>query len=252
MIGTMAATKKILGIIPARGGSKGIPGKNIKLFLGKPLIAWSIEALRESGVCDRVVVSTDDAAIAEVAKKYGAEIPFMRPAELAADDTPTLPVLQHAIQWLKEHDGYEPDAVLLVQATSPGAKPVHFRESAELFFSSGADSVMSMIPVPGQYNPHWQFSITSDGRAKLFTGEHIKNVIRRRQDLPQTYIRNGYFWIFKPALLSESEPSFYGTDVRGYLMDEEYDIDIDVPEDWERAEQKFQELKKRPLQTPVS
>ena len=102
---------------------------------------------------------------------------------------------------------------------------------------------MSMIPVPAQYNPHWQFFVTPDGHAKLFTGEPIKNVIRRRQDLPPTYIRNGYFWIFKPHLLFEDEPSFYGTDARAYLMDGEYDIDIDVPEDWEKAEQKFERLK---------
>ncbi len=236
--------KKILGIIPARGGSKGIPGKNIKAFLDKPLIAWSIEALWESGVCDRIVVSTDDPQIAEVAKQYGAEIPFMRPAHLAQDDTSTLLVLQQAVQWLKEHERYEPDAVLLVQATSPGAKQIHFQESADMFFATGADSVMSMIPAPAQYSPYWQFSMTPDGRAELFTAEPVKNVIRRRQDLPQTYIRNGYFWIFKPALLSESDPSFYGTDARGYLMDKDYDIDIDVPEDWERAEQKFQGLQR--------
>lgn len=236
------SAKKVLGIIPARGGSKGIPGKNIKPFAGKPLIAWSIEALRESRVCDRIIVSTDDDGIAAVAKEYGAEVPFMRPHDLAGDDTPTLPVLAHAIQWLKDNENYQPDAVLLVQATSPGVKPVHFQESVELFFSSGADSVMSMIPVPSQYSPHWQFSMASDGRTALCTGEPVKQVIRRRQDLPDTFIRNGYFWIFKPSLLFGKEPSFYGDDVRGYPMDRKYDIDIDEPDDWVRAEKKFQEL----------
>lgn len=234
--------KKVLGIIPARGGSKGIPRKNIKTFLGKPLIAWAIEALRESGVCDRIIVSTDDEEIAAVAKQYGAEVPFMRPADLARDDTPTLPVLVHAIQWLKDHESYQPDAVVLVQVTSPGAKPRHFRESIELFFSSGADSVISMIPVSSQYSPRWQFFMASDGRAALYTGEPVKEVIRRRQDLPDTFIRNGYFWIFKPSLLFRKEPNFYGDDVHGYLMDKKYDIDIDEPDDWVPAEKRFQEL----------
>src|SRR3989344_4635123 len=99
----------VLGIITARGGSKSIPRKNIKSLLGKPLVAWAIETLKISGVCDRVVVSTDDKEIADVARKYGAEVPFMRPAELAEDSTPTLPVIQHAVSWLKDHESYRPD-----------------------------------------------------------------------------------------------------------------------------------------------
>lgn len=233
---------KILGIIPARGGSKSIPLKNIKHFFGKPLIVWSINSLKNSGVIDRLIVSTDHEGIAEIARQFGAEVPFTRPKELAEDTTPTLPVLQHAISWLKENEGYEPDIVLLTQATTPGVQAFHFKGGIELFLSSGADSVISLVRVPGGYSPFWQFNLKEGGRAELFTGEPIKKVIRRRQDLPPTYIRNSAFYIFKPSLLFEDDPSFYGDDVRGYIMDDKYNIDIDTPEDWEEAEKKLQKI----------
>src|SRR3989344_5697715 len=103
------AGKKILGIITARGGSKGIAGKNVKPLLGKPLIAYTIEAAKKSGVFDRLILSTDDEEIARVAREYGCEVPFMRPSELAQDTTPHLPVVQHAVEWLREHEKYSPD-----------------------------------------------------------------------------------------------------------------------------------------------
>ncbi|KKU84922.1 MAG: CMP-N-acetylneuraminic acid synthetase, partial [Parcubacteria group bacterium GW2011_GWA2_47_8b] len=109
---------KILGIITARGGSKGVPGKNIKLLGGKPLIAYSIEAAQKSGVFDRIILTTDDQKIADVAKQYGCEVPFMRPAELAGDTVQHLPVLRHAVQWLKDNDGYSPDYCMTFQPTS--------------------------------------------------------------------------------------------------------------------------------------
>src|SRR3990167_5226090 len=114
---------KILGIITARGGSKGVPGKNIKLLGGKPLIAYSIEAAQKSGVFDRIILTTDDLKIAEVAKKYGCEAPFMRPAELAGDAVQHLPVLRHAVQWLKDNEGYSPDYCMTLQPTSPLPEP---------------------------------------------------------------------------------------------------------------------------------
>ena len=110
---------KILGIIPARGGSKSVPRKNIKDLGGKPLIAWTIEAAKASGVFDRLILTTDDEEIAEVGKKWGAEVAFMRPAELAQDTTPTLPVLQHAVKWLEDNDGSKPDAGMILQPTTP-------------------------------------------------------------------------------------------------------------------------------------
>ncbi|MFZ2555294.1 MAG: acylneuraminate cytidylyltransferase family protein [Minisyncoccia bacterium] len=229
--------KKTLGIITARGGSKGIPRKNIKLLGGKPLIAHTIEAAKESGIFDRVILSTDDAEIAEIGKQYGAEVPFMRPEELAQDKTPTLPVLIHALEWLKTNEGYEPEAVAILQPTSPLRRPEHLKDAHELFVQSGADSVVSMKEVPGHHNPHWQFRVGDDGRIEIFTGESFVDIVKRRQDLPKTHTRNGAIYLFKTGLLFEDPPSFYGRDVRAYVMDERSSVNIDEPADFERAEE---------------
>ncbi|MEK7155449.1 MAG: acylneuraminate cytidylyltransferase family protein, partial [Patescibacteria group bacterium] len=224
-----------LGIITARGGSKGIPRKNIKLLAGKPLIAYTIDAAKASGVFDRIIVSTDDAEIADVAKQYGAEVPFMRPSELAGDSTPTLPVLVHALKWLKENESYEPDAVMLLQPTAPLRTPQHIREAAELFTKSGADSVVSMSEVPGHHNPHWQFNLDNEQRISIFTGEAFSDIIKRRQELPKTYTRNGAIYLFKTELLFRVDPTFYGDDVRAYVMDKASSVNIDSPEDFALA-----------------
>lgn len=234
-------TKKILGIIVARGGSKSIPRKNIKLFAEKPLIVWSIEVGIKSGVLDRIIVSTDDEEIAEISEKFGAEVPFMRPVELAQDHTPTLPVLQHAVSLLKDR-GYEPDYILLLEPTSPCRQPFHLREASELLEKTGADSVIALGEVPKHYHPSWQFKIDEEKKAEIFNGDNIKNVIIRRQDLSQTYFRNGAFYLFRADLLFGPEPNFYGEDVRGYVIEEKYSVDINGPEDWEPAEKKFRFL----------
>lgn len=234
--------RKILGVIPARGGSKSIPRKNIKPFCGKPLIAWKIEAARASGVFERIVVSTDDKEIAEIARQYGAEVPFTRPAEFAEDATPTLSVLQHALTWLRDKENYQPDAVVLLEPTTPAVQPFHIREMIEILVKTGADSVVSVVEVPTAYNPHWQFTMAEDARLSLFAGTSIKKIIRRRQDLPKTYHRNSALYVFKPGLIFADEPSFYGEDVRGYVMDREYSSDIDTLEDWAEAEENMYTL----------
>src|SRR3989344_1743454 len=230
--------KKILGIIVARGGSKSIPRKNIKLFAGKPLIAWSIEVGLNSQILDRLVVSTDDHEIASVSENFGAEVPFMRPNELAQDNTPTLPVLQHAVSFL-EKTGYVPDYVLLLEPTSPCRQVFHLKEAVQILENTDADSVVALGEVPRHFSPLWQFSIDQEKRLQLFGGGEIKNIIRRRQELPISYFRNGAFYIFKTSLLFSAEPSMYGADVRGYVIGPEYSVDIDMPEDWEAAEKKF-------------
>ncbi|TSD03980.1 MAG: N-acylneuraminate cytidylyltransferase [Parcubacteria group bacterium Greene0714_36] len=224
---------KILGVITARGGSKGIPGKNIKLLAGKPLIAHTIKAAKESGIFDQLIVSTDDENIAAVAHEYGCTIPFLRPAELARDDTPHLAVLQHAVRWLKERQGYAPDSVMILQPTSPLRRAFHIRGSADLFQKTGADSVVSITVVPEHYNPHWQFRVDAENRLSLFTGVALPKIISRRQDLPKTFIRNGAIYLFKTDLLFDPvNPSFYGTDVAGYPMDKKYSANIDTMDDW--------------------
>lgn len=229
---------KILGVITARGGSKGIPGKNIKKLADRPLIAYTIQAAKDSGVFDRIIVSTDDGAIAAVAAEEGCEAPFMRPKELARDDTPHLAVLQHAVQWLKEQEQYEPDAVMILQPTAPLRTSIHIKEAIALFQKTAADSVVSISAVPGHYNPHWQFTVDEANRMKIFTGEPFSNIICRRQDLPLTYARNGAIYLFKTGLLFDAaDPSFYGADVAGYMMDGQYSVNLDTMDDWEEAEQ---------------
>lgn len=229
---------KILGVITARGGSKGIPGKNIKKLAGRPLIAYTIRAAKDSGVFDRVIVSTDDDAIAAVAAEEGCAAPFMRPKELARDDTPHIAVMQHAVRWLKEQEQYEPDAAMILQPTAPLRKALHIQEAVALFQKTGADSLVSVSAVPGHHNPHWQFTVDEASRMKIFTGEPFSKIIRRRQDLPQTYARNGAIYLFKTGLLFDAaDPSFYGADVAGYVMDAQYSVNLDTMDDWEKAEQ---------------
>lgn len=229
---------KILGVITARGGSKSIPRKNIKELGGKPLIAWTIEAAKASGVFDRIVLSTDDQEIAEVGKRFGVEVPFMRPPELAQDTTPTLPVLQHAVTWLKEREGYWPDAVLILQPTTPLRKAEHIRGAVELFQKSGADSVVGVVEIPSNYSPYWAFVENSEGWSELFIGGPIKKRIRRRQDFSRkTYAPNGAIYLFKTGLLFDAaDPNFYGDRVRLYPIEEKWSVNIDSPEDWMLAE----------------
>jgi len=235
--------QKVLALIPARGGSVSIPRKNIKLFCGKPLIAWTIEAAKKSGAIDRIIVSTDDTEIARIAKEHGAEIPFMRPLELAGNSTPTLPVIQHAVSWLKENEGYYPDYVLLLEPTSPGRQAFHITEALALAERASADSVISLGAVPGHFNYHWQIELAGE-RAALADGTPWPDVVRRRQDLPTTYFRNGAFYLLKPDLLFTANPSMYGTNVCGYVVDEAYSFDIDSMEDWSDSEKRFAALTK--------
>ncbi len=227
---------KVLGIITARGGSKGIPGKNIKELAGKPLIAYTIEAAKESGIFDRVILSTDDESIAGVAKKNGCEVPFMRPAELATDSTPHIPVLQHAVEWLHAHEKYESDAVMILQPTAPLRTAIHIREAAALFESSDADSVVSVAEVPGHYHPRWQFTIDDKNNLAIFTGEPFSQIVRRRQDLSVTYTRNGAIYICKTNMLFDPIKPFYGDRAAAYIMKPEESVNIDTIEDWKEAE----------------
>ena len=236
---------KILGVITARGGSKGIPGKNIKELCGQPLIAYTIKAAQESGIFDRVILSTDDSKIAEVAKKYGCEVPFVRPAELAQDNTPHLPVMQHAVKWLKENESYEPDFVAILQPTAPLRQPWHLREALELMQKSQADSVVGVVEIPGHYSPYWAVTASEEGLGELFIGGPIKSRIPRRQSFPKkVYANSGHVYIFKTKLLFDSsEANFYGDKAAIYPIEDKYAVNIDAPEDWELAEKAMNKLK---------
>lgn len=232
---------KIIGIIPARGGSKSIPGKNIKKIGGKPLIAWSILSALKSSL-DRVIVSTDEPKIARIAKKYGAEVPFIRPAKLAGDTVGMEPVLLHTLEWLKKNEGYVPDAVALLQSTCPLRKTKHINEAIEIFKKKSPDSIVSAHEAMANNNPGWILKKDARGNVTLFNGEPLTEMKTRRQELPVCYSRNDIIYLLRPKNLYEKIPNLYGKKVELYVMDNKWDLDINTPDDWLDAEIKFHKL----------
>lgn len=229
---------KILGVITARGGSKGLPGKNIKPLFGKPLIAYTIEAAQKSGVLDRLILSTDDPAIVEVAKRYGCEVPFLRPAELATDTASHLDVMRHAIGWLKEHEGYAPDYAMILQPTSPMRQAKHIKECVELILKTGADSVFSVTKLPEEYSQYKAMLLDESGFLRLTTGESIYKRVARRQEVVPNYYSAGLVYLFRTGLLFDKKnPNFYGEKVAPYIVEEKYAVDINTPADWSKAEE---------------
>lgn len=228
--------KKVLAIIPARGGSKGIPRKNIRDFKGKPLIAWSVEASLSSGVFSDVVVATDDEEIAQIAKEHGAEAPFLLPAELTQDNSSIIDVIVHVLSTLKEA-GREYEYMALIEPTSPLRTKEHIQEGVGILLESGCDSVVSVVPVPTDYNPHWQFFVGEEKELRPAMVETMQDIIPRRQMLPESYTRNGVLYACKTDLLFGEKPTIYGPDTRAYVMDRKYEVTIDTEEDWKKAEE---------------
>jgi CMP-N,N'-diacetyllegionaminic acid synthase len=227
---------RVLGIITARGGSKGIPGKNLKLLSGRPLLDYSIDAANDTPL-DRLILSTEDKKIAEAARTLGCEVPFMRPAELARDDTPHLPVIQHAVKWLQDHEGYRADVVLTLQPTSPLRSAADIAAALRMLELSDADSVVSVSEVTAHAHPMRMLKVDDQGFATLFaTGEPVRNRINRRQDLPKAWVMNGAIYACRTEVLFAAAPSLYGDRVVAYPMPAERSISIDDLEDWEAAE----------------
>ena len=228
---------KVLGLITARGGSKGVPGKNLKLLDGRPLLAYSVEAATDTPL-DRLIISTDDPKIADVARSLGCEVPFMRPAALAQDDTPHLPVVEHAVRWVVEHERYQPDAVVILQPTSPLRTSADIAAALRMLELSGADSVVSVNEVSAHAHPMRMLRVDDAGFAQLFvTGEPVRRRVNRRQDLPKAWVMNGAIYAFRTGVLFAAEPSLYGDRVIAYPMPAERSISIDDLEDWAAAEQ---------------
>lgn len=235
---------KILGIITARGGSKRVPRKNIKDFLGKPLLAWSIEIGKEAGVFDRFILTTEDKEIAEVGRKYGIEVPFMRPAELAADTSSSYDAIRHALDWLKENENYEPDWIILLEPSSPGRQAFHIQEVAELIKNGiNADSIIGISETPAHFSYLKQQQRDENGIiTRVGDGAILRNLIHRNQDVPKSYFINSAIYAFKRANLFDGNNSLWGNSTYGYVMDNKYALDIDTPEDWEMAEIKMKKL----------
>ena len=228
----------VLGVVTARGGSRGLPGKNTRTLGGKPLIAHTIEAALASGVFDRLILSTDDERAAAVARELGCEVPFMRPAELARDNTPHLPVMIHAAAWLRDHERYQPEWTMILMPTSPFRRPRHIREAVELAMTSGADSVVSVEEMPEHFHPLRAVSVDKDGWTRLFVGnEPVRHRPVRRQGLPPAAVLNGAIYLFRTALLFDAtQPTFYGDRVAAYRMEAPYGHNIDTAADWDEAE----------------
>ncbi len=221
-----------IAIIPARGGSKRIPRKNIKEFCGKPMIAWSIEAALQSGCFNQVIVSTDDAEITEVARQAGAEVPFVRPSSLSDDHTGTTAVIRHALEWLREH-GIRPQQVCCIYATAPFINPDDIRCGLDILNKTDSDYAFTVTSYP--FPIQRAVRITSQGRVEMFQPEQFS---ARSQDLEEAFHDAGqFYWGKAGAWLAER--TIFGLHSAPVLLPRHRVQDIDTMEDWQRAELMF-------------
>lgn len=216
----------MLGLILARGGSKGIPRKNLALVGNKPLMAWTVEAANESGVVERLVLSTDDPEIADEGRRIGAEVPFLRPPELATDSSTSMDVNLHAFRWLEENENYRPDYVLLLQPTSPLRAAADIRASVELAVERQADSVVSVCAA--HQHPLWMKTLDNQGR--LVDLYPQPSTPTRRQDLPPAFALNGAIYLNLRSFLLNAH-TFVCDRTYGYVMPPERSLDVDTPWD---------------------
>jgi YrbI family 3-deoxy-D-manno-octulosonate 8-phosphate phosphatase len=232
---TSGKTGGVVAIVPARGGSKSIRRKTIRSLGGVPLLAYSIEAGLTARSVDRVIVSTDDDEIAAIARGWGADVPFMRPAALAEDSTPDLPVFQHALEWLETHDRWIPDIVVQLRPTSPLRPPGCVDSAVErLRVDAAADSVRAVV-VASQ-NPYKMWRVNADGAmAPLLDREGPESYNRPRQELPVTYWQTGHVDAIRVATLRD-KTSMTGTRIVPLLIDPIYTSDIDTEADWRQSE----------------
>lgn len=218
-----------LAVIPARGGSKRIPRKNIRPFGGLPMIAWSIRAAIDSACFDRIIVSTDDAEIAATAKEHGAEAPFLRPKALSDDHTGTMPVVAHAVQW-QQAQGVPASTVCCLYATAPFVRADDLRRGLAALEASGADFAFSVTSYA--FPIQRAIRITSAGRVQMFQPSHFQT---RSQDLEEAWHDAGQFYWGKAAAWLANKPLF-GPDSAPVILPRYRVQDIDTPEDWARAE----------------
>lgn len=223
---------RILGLIPARGGSKGVPGKNIKLLGGKPLLEYTSTVAKASKYLSKVIVSSDDDNIIEVAKTLGVEVPFKRPAHLAVDTAPTVQVISHALDFFASQGEFF-DAVCLLQVTAPFRNVAFLDQAIQRFIESDSESLISVLEVPQDYNPHWVFEADENNTLHISTGDH--DIITRRQNLPRAFHRDGSIYITKTEVL-QKQSSLYGKSISYIESSREFYVNIDTQADWEKAE----------------
>lgn len=222
---------EVLAVITARGSSKRLPGKNLRELLGKPLIAYTIEAALKSKLLSRVILSSEDDKIIATAKKYGVEVPFARPAELAADETRSIDVMLHAVKYLEDKEGYIPGIVVVLQPTSPLRTAGDIDNAVQRHIESGADSVVSVVK--DDHRHPLQAKKIEDDMLRDYCLDEEEGI--RKQDLPPVYFRNGAFYSVKRDVLMNGH-SLYGNVTRPYIMPLERSVDVDTEIDIELAE----------------
>lgn len=232
----MSPKIKILGLIPARGGSKGIPGKNVRLLGGKPLIAHTVDAALGSRHLDRIILSTDSPAVMSVCA--GVDIPFRRPSSLASDDATTSSVISHLIDWLQEEQEPLPEIVVLLQPTAPLRTADDIDQCLDRLLESGSESIVSVSETPRHHHPAWQLCIGPSGTLATCDGTPLSQVVPRRQLLSPTYLRNGAIYAFRTSLFMRTG-SFYSEHTLGYVMPPGRSVNIDTMDDWHVAERCF-------------
>jgi len=226
--------KNILAIIPARGGSKTILRKNVYMLAGRPLIEYTLEAVKGSTLITHTIVSTDDEDIANVARSNGVDVPFMRPPELAQDDTPMLPVVEHVLDLFEKKEKCVPEIVVILQPTSPLRNAQHIDEAIQVMLDTNADTVVSVVAVPHQYNPLSVMAMDNGRLVPYLKGEGTR--LLRKQDKPPVYARNGAAVYVVKTDTIRSRQTLFGVEVRPYIMNINDSIDIDTKDDVEFAE----------------
>lgn len=221
----MIEGKKVLGLIPARGGSKGIPQKNIRLLGDKPLIAWTIDEAKKSRYIDRLVVSTDNEEIAKIVRDWGGEVPFIRPAELATDAARAIDVVQHAFDMLPNYD-----AVAYLQPTSP-FRTIEDIDGAIKLWTETRDTVVSVTEV--SKSPYWMYGLNGEGRLRELLPRPDRTA--NRQDLPKVYALNGAVYVISRNAVFEYD-NFVSSTTRGYITPSHRSFDLDDEADWQIAE----------------
>ncbi len=231
---------EVLALIPARGGSKGLPGKNIKSLGGYSLIGYSIAAALNAKLVSRTVITTDDPEIADKAREYGAEVPFLRPAEFAQDDSLDLPVFQHALNWLSDHESYSPDIVVQLRPTSPFRHPELIDEAIQILIDNpGATSVRGVVP--SKENPFKMWMIEPDGKMiPLLETEFEEPFNMPRQELPSSYWQTGHIDVMSAETIINGSMS--GQEIYSYIIDPLFSVDLDNLQDWRRAEMRLKSL----------
>ncbi len=228
---------EILALIPARGGSKGIPHKNIRSFAGYPLIAWSIAAAKQSDLVTRVIVSTDDEEIAAVAREWGAEAPFLRPVEISQDKTADLPVFEHALKWLEDVEGYHPEIILQLRPTSPIRPRTMLDDSIRILLEhKDADCVRGVVPAGQNPFKMWRFNGEGKPLNPLLELEGIEEPYNApRQILPSVYWQTGHIDAIRLSSITQKK-SLTGDVIYPLVIDPKYTVDIDTLSDWAKYE----------------